>query len=271
MTQSTRFRKMPPKHKPQTFDPSAPPLVEETLLKKRKSLEELAHWRSVNLKQQVTRRRVVRGEDVKIKRPEQYVREFRITEGSQNKVKRKKRETQRKVSLVASREMKQTVGIVVRTHEGRHSSKNIKQELKKMGLAKKYDAVFTRINEATLRKMQPLDAYLAYGFVTQKMTDELIHRRAYTDLEGAHRPLADNRIIERVLGDRGILCLNDLSHEIYSVGEHFDAALSVLKSFKLAAPVGQYEKKILNTHDDIEEKGGFLSNLEMDEFLRRIV
>ena len=263
---------MPPKQKPQTFDASAPPLVEETLLKKRKSLEELAHWRSVNLKQQVTRRRVVRGEDVKIKRPEQFVREFRINEGSSNKVKRKKRETGRRTILGgAAKGTEKKVGVVVRIHEGRHSSKMIKQDLKKMGLSKKYDATFTRLDEAALRKMKPLDEYLAYGPVTQKMTDELLHRRAYTDLEGARRPLSDNLTIEKAFGDKGILCLKDLSHEIYSVGAHFNEALSVLKTFKLAAPVGQYEKKILNVHDEIEEKGGLLSNHEMDEFLSRIV
>jgi hypothetical protein len=44
-------------------DPSLPPLIPETLLKRRRSLEDLA---------------LKRVEHVNIKRPEQYVREFRI-------------------------------------------------------------------------------------------------------------------------------------------------------------------------------------------------
>ena len=92
-----------------SFDPGAPPLISETLLKSRRTLEELAHKRSVTVKTQnkvcylflrfliplfvskrshysfmvsptflLQRRRIVRGEDVRIKRPEQFVREFRI-------------------------------------------------------------------------------------------------------------------------------------------------------------------------------------------------
>lgn len=256
--------------KPQTFDPSAPPLVQETLLKKRRSLDELAHWRSVNLKQQVTRKRVVRGEDVKIKRPEQFVREFRIKEGSQNKMKRRKRETERRSHPdVPKSDIRLTVGVAVRIHEGRHSSTEIKEELRKLGLSKKYDAVFIRLDENGIRKLKPLDAYVAYGYISYKMTDELIHRRAYTDLGGMKRPLSDNMAIEKALGDKGILCLNDLTSEVYNIGVNFDAALSVFKTFKLASPLGHYEKKVLHVHDAVEEKGGFLGD-KMDQFLEKI-
>ena len=258
--------------KPQTFDPSAPPLVEETLLKKRKSLEELAHWRSVNLKQQVTRKRVIRGEDVKIKRPEQFVREFRIKEGSQNKMKRRKRETSRRAHVdVSKSDMLETVGIVVRIHEGRHSSKEIKEDLRKLGLNKKYDAVFMKLDEKNIRKLKPLDAYVAYGYVNYKLVDELLHRRAYTDFDGGRRPLNDNRTIEKAFGKYGILCLNDLTNEIFTVGTHYKEALSALQTFKLASPVGHLEKKILQQHDEVEEKGGFLRGDGMNDFLMKII
>ena len=259
---------MPP---PKTFDPAAPPLVQETLLKKRRTLEELAHWRSVNLKQQVTRKRVVRGEDIKIKRPEQFVQEFRTKEGSQNKMKRRKREIDRRSHLdIPKSDIRQTVGVAVRIHEGRHSSPEIKDELRKLGLSKKYDAIFIRLDEAGIRKLKPFDAYVAYGYVSYKMTDELIHRRAYTDFGGPKRPLADNIAVEKALGDKGILCLNDLTNEIYNIGVHFEAALSVFKTFKLSSPVGHYEKKVLHVHDAVEEKGGFLGN-KIDQFLEKIV
>jgi large subunit ribosomal protein L7e len=256
---------------PKTYDPSAPPLVEETLLKKRRSLDELAYWRSVNLTQQVSKKRVIRGEDVRIKRPEQFVREYRIKEGSLNKMKRRRRETERRVHVDVPRgQLQGTVGVAVRIHEGRHSSSEIKEALRKLGLTKKYDAIFVHLDEEGIRKLKPLDAYVAYGYVTYKMVDELIHRRAYTDVGGAIRPLKDNLVVEKVLGEYGILCLNDLADEIYRVGERFHLALGVLRTFKLAAPVGHYEKKVLNMHDGVEDKGGFLGE-KMTEFLEKIV
>lgn len=119
--------------------------------------------------------------------------------------------------------------------------------------------------------MKPLDAYVAYGFISSKLVTELLQRRAYTLLDGAKKPLNDNLTIEQVLGDKNILCLSDLSHEIHTVGENFDSALKILCPFNLSAPVGHFEKKILNTHDTVEEKGGFLGNSAMDEFLQKIL
>lgn len=76
--------------------------------------------------------------------------------------------------------------------------------------------------------------------------------------------------MEEALGDLGILCLNDLVHEIYSVGSNFDKVVQFLHIFKLAAPVGGFESKILDQHDKVEEKGGFLGEA-MDEFLGKIL
>jgi hypothetical protein len=154
------------------FDPSKPPLIEETLLKSRRSLDELAHRRSVTVMQNIKvntinaiiimhyvsithlivitlqRKRVIRGEDIKVKRPEAFVREFRIKEGSQRKVDRRQREvSRRRFAKIPSGSMKDTVGLVVRIHEGRNSSKAIKNKLRELGLNDKYDAVFMKLDD----------------------------------------------------------------------------------------------------------------------------
>ena len=69
-----------------SFDPSKPPLVSETLLKSRRSLEDLSFKRSLIVPALRKRKRTVRGEDIKIKRPEQFIRKYRTQEGSLNKV-----------------------------------------------------------------------------------------------------------------------------------------------------------------------------------------
>lgn len=118
--------------------------------------------------------------------------------------------------------------------------------------------------------MKPLDAYVAYGYVTTKSVVELVHRRAYIKEEGEKKPLSDNMTVEKALGEQNIICLNDLSHEIYTVGPHFDTARKFLCTFKLSAPVGHYEKKILKKNDDVESSGGFLGE-DMEVFLNKIL
>lgn len=90
----------------------------------------------------------MRGEDIKIKRPEQFVREFRIKEGSQKKVDRRQKDVEkRRLAKVPTGSIKDTVGLVVRIHEGRHSSQAIKKAMRALGLVDKYDAVFMKLDE----------------------------------------------------------------------------------------------------------------------------
>lgn len=134
------------------FDPSKPPLVSETLLKKRRNLDELALQRSLTVQTQNKKKRVIRGEDIKIKRPEQFVTEFRIQEGSKNKMLRRKKVVERKNTPVPRVLIKNTVGLAVRIHAGKHSNIMIKSELIKMGLNKKYDAVFVKLDAEGIGK-----------------------------------------------------------------------------------------------------------------------
>jgi 60S ribosomal protein uL30 len=122
-----------------------------------------------------------------------------------------------------------------------------------------------------IARLKALDAYVAYGFVSHQTASDLLHRRAFTEFGGGRRVLSDNTIIEQALGDKNILCLNDLLHEVFTVGPNFTNALSLLCPFRLSSPVGHFEKTILDMHDKVEEKGGFLCGDEMDVFLRKIL
>ena len=150
------------------FDPSKPPLVSETLLKKRRSLEDLAIIRSETVQKQKSTKRVVRGEDIKLKRPEQFLKERRIREGSKNKMLRRKNkiEAKTKAPLVPKGLMKSTVGVAVRIHAGKYSSSLIKNELEKIGLLKKYDAVFFRLDRNGIGK-QSTNLRISYNIIYQ--------------------------------------------------------------------------------------------------------
>lgn len=97
--------------------------------------------------------------------------------------------------------------------------------------------------------------------------EELIHRRAHVHVDGQQKPLADNLTVEGLLGEQNIICLEDLSHEIFSVGAHFDTASSILAPFQLTEPAGKFEKNILKARED---KGGFKGE-EMEAFLTKLL
>ena len=234
-------------------------------------MDDLPHRRAVTVSRQVKRKRVMRGEDVRIKRPEQFVREFRIKEGSKQKMERRKRQAAARSTVkVPKGSMKKTVGLVVRIHAGRHTDASIKKELQKMGLNKKYEAKFMVLDETAIAGLKALDAYVAYGYVSLKFVTELVHNRAYFNDNGARMPLTDNMVVEKALGSKGILCLEDMVNEIYNVKENFDACTALLSSFTLAAPIGNFEKKMLDYHEEIEKMGGFMGDA-MDDLLIKVL
>ena len=55
--------------------------------------------------------------------------------------------------------------------------------------------------------------------------------------------MTDNSIVEGVLQKHGIISVEDLIHEIVTVGPHFKQANNFLWPFKLNSPKGGLEKK----------------------------
>ncbi len=66
---------------------------------------------------------------------------------------RRKRATEKRTKIaIPQASVKTTVGFVVRIHAGRHAAKEIKNELWKLGLLKKYDGVFMNLNQENIGK-----------------------------------------------------------------------------------------------------------------------
>ena len=97
-----------------------------------------------------------------------------------------------------------------------------------------------------------------------------MHRRAFIINAGTKVALRDNVMVENKLGNKGMICLDDMSHEIFNVGKEYDAAKGALCTFKLSAPVGGYEKKVLKIHDEVASQAGFLGE-DMEAFLEKIL
>ena len=74
-------------------------------------------------------------------------------------------------------------------------------------------------------------------------------------------------IINQGLGKHGIMCIEDLVHEIMTVGPHFKEANNFLWPFKLKAPLGGLKKK--RNH---YVEGGDAGNREdyINELIRRM-
>ncbi|KAJ1496941.1 60S ribosomal protein L7, partial [Coelomomyces lativittatus] len=72
---------------------------------------------------------------------------------------------------------------------------------------------------------------------------ELIYKRGFGKIRGQRIPLSDNKLIEAALRKYDILCIEDLIHEIFTVGPNFKYANNFLWPFKLSSPTGGFRKR----------------------------
>ncbi|KAL1926158.1 hypothetical protein VTP01DRAFT_6023 [Rhizomucor pusillus] len=108
------------------------------------------------------------------------------------------------------------------------------------------NGVFIRLNKATSEMLQLIQPYVAYGYPNLSTIRELIYKRGYAKVNKQRIPIYDNEVIEAALGKYGIASVEDLIHEIYTVGPHFKEANNFLWPFKLSNPTGGWNSRKFN-------------------------
>jgi len=84
-----------------------------------------------------------------------------------------------------------------------------------------HNGVFVRLNRATWNMVRYVEPLITYGYPTRSTVSKLIYGRGYGKVNRSRIPLNDNAVIDQTLGAHGISCVEDLIHEIWTVGPHF--------------------------------------------------
>src|SRR3546814_14959559 len=85
--------------------------------------------------------------------------------------------------------------------------------------------------------------YITYGYPNLKSVRELVYKRGHAKINGQRIPITDNKLIEDKLGKIDILSVEDIIHEIFTVGPNFKLVNKFLWPFKLSSPKGGFVKK----------------------------
>jgi len=120
-----------------------------------------------------------------------------------------------------------------------------KKILRLLRLRQINNAVFIRVNGATMNMLRLVEPFVAYGYASLKTVRTLLYKRGYAKFQGERKAL-DNDLIEKALGEKGIVCMEDLVHEIYTVGPNFKHANKFLWPFKLNSPRGGMRGKVIH-------------------------
>ncbi|KAG7290203.1 60S ribosomal protein L7 [Staphylotrichum longicolle] len=211
-------------------------LVPETLLKKRKSQEKARAERTAEQDKRKKANKEKRG--VIFKRAEKYVKEYR--DGEREKV-RLSRAAKQDGSFHIPAEAK--LIFVIRIKGINKIPPKPRKILQLLRLLQINNGVFVRVTKATSEMIKVVEPWVAYGYPNLKSVKELIYKRGYGKVNGQRIALTDNSIIEENLGKYGIICIEDLIHEILTVGPNFKQAANFLWPFKLSNPNGGFRTR----------------------------
>jgi len=211
-------------------------LVPETLLKKRKSQEKAVAEKATALKK---KRKAAREKRRLIfKRADQYVREYRDKERSEIRFRRQARAAG---NFYVPGEPK--LAFVIRIKGINKIAPKPRKILQLLRLLQINNGTFVKVTAATKQMLLLVSPYIAFGSPSLRTVRELIYKRGYAKVNKQRIPITDNAIIEKELGKYGIICTEDLIHEIYTVGPHFKEANNFLWPFKLSNPNGGFHKR----------------------------
>ncbi|MCJ1302632.1 60S ribosomal protein L7 [Hypocenomyce scalaris] len=211
-------------------------LVPETLLKKRKSQEKQREERLAELEKKKKANKEKRG--VIFKRAESYVKEYRDAEREKIRLSRLSKQ---EGSYYVPAEAK--LVFVVRIKGINKIAPKPRKILQLLRLLQINNGVFIRLTKATGEMLKVVEPWIAYGYPNLKTVRELVYKRGYGKIDKQRIPLTDNQLIEDNMGKYGIVCMEDLIHEIFTVGPNFKQASNFLWPFKLSNPTGGFRPR----------------------------
>jgi len=211
-------------------------LVPETLLKKRKSQEKARAERNAATEKRKAANKEKR--QVIFKRAEKYIAEYRDAEREKIRLSRVAREND---SAYVPAEAK--LIFLIRIKGINKIAPKPRKILQLLRLLQINNGVFIKVTKATTEMIKIIEPWVAYGYPNLKSVKELIYKRGYGKVNKQRVALTDNAIIEENLGKYGIVCMEDLIHEIYTVGPNFKQASNFLWPFKLSNPTGGFRPR----------------------------
>merc|ERR1712127_70040 len=210
--------------------------VPESVLKKRKTQEKIGAEKAAAA--DVARKERKEKRVAAYKSAEKYVKEYRAI--AKQRV-RMHRQAKAAGNHFVDAESKLIFVVRIRGLADMHPK--TKKILQIMRLRQMNMGVFMKASHAANEMLKRVEPYLSYGYPSLKSVRNLVYKRGFGKINKQRLPLLDNSVVETGLGKYGITCMEDLVHEIFTVGPHFREANNFLWPFKLRPAKGGQARK----------------------------
>lgn len=121
-----------------------------------------------------------------------------------------------------------------------------KQALKSLRLDFKNQGTFILMTPEVKKALKIAEAYITWGEPSLRTVRDLLFKRGFlkgSSASGKPIPLMDNTLIEKHLGQHGVICIEDVVHELYSRGPHFHDVNAFVGKFTLSDPAREEKEE----------------------------
>lgn len=230
----------------------------EVLLRKRKNNErkKLEKQEQIRQRQLDIQRKKKRAAQNKFVRAETLISNYKSHELESKRVEKVLKHEKKTLRISSDKEVGERLVFVVRipNHtKGLRIPAKAKAILETLRLTEFHTGVFVKLTSKTLPLLRLISRYIVVGTPSLASVRQLFQKRARITVEDEDaeevegvKPtkvvkLDNNQVVEDVFGDDlGVICIEDIIHELVSLGDNFKTLSNWLLPFQLNAPIHGY-------------------------------
>ena len=124
-----------------------------------------------------------------------------------------------------------------------------RKALAKLGVYVMNDCRIVAATPANLALIRQCDAYIYYGVPTPEIISTLVHKKAHIKQEKEYVPLNNNAVVEDLLGDAGLICVEDIVDVLVKGkdDDRFERVSQFMAPFRVNPENKKMDSRIKNT------------------------
>lgn len=194
--------------------------------RKKRQTEENSHKRVKQLNRAFKLRKKPRG----FIKAEAFVNQFRKAERDTHRMKR----TMASKTLFKVQDADSQNLLVVFRHRAHKIASDITMKmLNSLQLGQLFNVALLKNNEETVALLKLVEPYVTWGYPNINAVRELIFKHGFLKIDSKKVAIDSNKLIEDHLGALGVICIEDIVHELFNVTENFDKIKEFLLPFKV--------------------------------------
>lgn len=219
--------------------PNKLPAKQVSILARRKT--RIDREKNLAVLREKTRVAILRKKPRNFKKAESFVMEYLQAERDQNRI---KRHLLKKTEFAAPLPENKKLLLIMRHRTKAVASPQVNKIFRELRLFKIHTAVLVVADARVAAYLPIMEPYITYGTPNISLVRDLVFKYGKIVVDGKPTAINSNVLVEKALGEHGIICVEDIIHTLIKCEENFEAVSKILLPFVLKSPRDGWKKKL---------------------------